>query len=94
MKDTVYYSDKKAQKVDKLLDRSRVWAGQAPEVFDFDKYFNANARLSYDEMLHIHGSSEAAIMASMNIAMIPGDEENFKITTNIDLENFKRKIIK
>ena len=38
MKDTVYYSEDGKQ-VDKLLDRSKIYAGQAPEVFDFAKYY-------------------------------------------------------
>jgi 2-C-methyl-D-erythritol 4-phosphate cytidylyltransferase len=29
-------------------------------------------------------------MAGMNIAMIPGDEMNFKITTKQDLERFEQ----
>lgn len=31
-------------------------------------------------------------MAGMDIAMIPGDEGNFKITTMADLERFREKV--
>ena len=31
-------------------------------------------------------------MAGMDIAMIPGDEHNFKITTIADLERFREQI--
>ena len=39
--------------------------------------------------MEINGSTEPAIMAGMDIAMIPGDENNFKITTKADLEQFQ-----
>ena len=45
-----------------------------------------------DAILRINGSTEPAIMDGMDIAMIPGDEGNFKITTREDLERFRRII--
>ena len=32
-------------------------------------------------------------MAGMDISMIPGDEENYKITTMVDLERFRERIV-
>lgn len=87
MKDTVYLSSD-GERVTALLNRSEIFAGQAPELFRFDKYYEANKRLLPHEILRINGSTEPAIMAGMNIAMIPGDENNFKITTQADLERF------
>lgn len=91
MKDTVYYS-RDGQTVGELLDRSTIYAGQAPEVFVLGRYYEANQRLLPDDILQINGSTEPAILAGMDIAMIPGDEENFKITTKADLEQFNRII--
>jgi len=88
MKDTVYFSESGA-KVDSLLQRSNIYAGQAPEVFVLGKYYQANVELRMDDMLKINGSTEPAILAGMDIAMIPGDEQNYKITTKIDLERFE-----
>lgn len=88
MKDTVYYSQD-GRKVGKLLDRQTIYAGQAPEVFVLGKYYEANRRLLPDGILTINGSTEPAIMAGMDIAMIPGDERNFKITTKEDLGRFQ-----
>lgn len=88
MKDTVYFS-KSGEKVDSLLQRSSIYAGQAPEVFALGKYYQANVGLGMDDMLKINGSTEPAILAGMNIAMIPGDEQNYKITTKMDLERFE-----
>ena len=84
MKDTVYYSDD-GKCVSSLLDRSKVWGGQAPELFVYAKYLEANISLSMDEILQISGSTEPAVKAGMKIAFIDGDEHNFKVTTQRDL---------
>lgn len=91
MKDTVYFSEA-GERVDKLLNRSNIYAGQAPEVFVLGKYYEANVRLLPEEILKINGSTEPAILAGMDIAMIPGDEKNFKITTRTDLERFEEAL--
>lgn len=91
MKDTVYYSEDGAA-VTSLLERSRIFAGQAPELFVLGKYYEANQALFPEQILRINGSTEPAVMAGMDIAMIPGDEGNFKITTKADLERFEEII--
>lgn len=88
MKDTVYQS-KDGKTITSLLDRSSIFAGQAPEVFLLGKYYEANRRLLPEKILEIKGSTEPAVMAGMDIALIPGDENNFKITTKEDLERFR-----
>lgn len=87
MKDTVYLS-KDGKAVSELLNRSEIYAGQAPELFLLGKYYEANKRLLPEKIREINGSTEPAVMAGMDIAMIPGDEGNFKITTRADLERF------
>ena len=91
MKDTVYLSED-GKVVSALLNRSQVFAGQAPEFFVLGKYFEANKALLPDKILSINGSTEPAILAGLDVAMIPGDEGNFKITTKADLERFERII--
>lgn len=96
MKDTVYYSSN-GNNIEKLLDRKCLFAGQSPEVFKFGKYYEANLKLLPDEILKINGSTEAAILNGMDIAMIVSDENNFKITTKADLirfEEIKNKLVK
>lgn len=88
MKDTVYLGD--GRKITSLLDRSQVYAGQAPEAFLLGKYYEANKLLMPERIDRINGSTEPAVMAGLDIAMIPGDEGNFKITTQADLERYKR----
>ena len=91
MKDTVYCSED-GQRITSLLERKCVYAGQAPESFKFAKYYEANKRLLPDEIYRINGSTEPAILAGLDIAMIAGDENNFKITTKQDLVRFERII--
>lgn len=87
MKDTVYISED-GKGITGLLDRSRVYAGQAPELFRLQPYYIANLKLLPSEIYKINGASEPAVMAGMNIAVIPGDEKNAKVTSAGDLKKF------
>ncbi len=89
MKDTVYQSID-GNNIDALVKRNEIYAGQAPEVFRLGLYYKANKALFPDKILEINGSTEPAILAGMDIVMIPGNEGNFKITTTEDLERFRR----
>lgn len=91
MKDTVYLSED-GRNVNSLLRREQIFAGQAPEAFRFGKYIRANRALLPDRILQINGSTEPAILAGMNIGMIVGEEENYKITTVEDFKHFCRKV--
>ena len=90
MKDTIYKSED-GRRIDALLDRDQLFAGQAPETFRIGAYYPANRRLRFDQMLSINGAAEPAFMAGLDIVMIAGDEDNFKITTKKDLERFEQK---
>ncbi len=87
MKDTVYISED-GENISGLIDRSTVFAGQAPELFCLKPYYEANVRLLPDDILKINGASEPAVMAGMKISMIPGDERNVKVTSAEDLEKY------
>lgn len=89
MKDTVYASADK-HTISSLLDRGSIFAGQAPELFQIGRYYRAVTRLMPERILGINGSAEPAVMAGLDIVMIPGDEANFKITTREDLVSFRR----
>lgn len=89
MTDTVYYSAD-GKKVDSLLERDKILAGQAPEAFVYGAYLLANERLAKEEMLCINGSTEPALKAGMQIALVEGEEGNFKITTARDLKRFEK----
>lgn len=89
MKDTVYASED-GKVITSLLDRHQIFAGQSPEVFELNKYIKANEALMPDKILTINGSTEPAVLYGMDVAMIPGDEANFKITTREDIERFEK----
>ena len=91
MKDTVYLGGESAC-VQQLLPRDRLFAGQAPELFLFEPYYDAVRALLPDRIRDIRGSAEPAVIAGMDIVMIPGDEGNFKITTGPDLQRFRMKV--
>lgn len=91
MKDTVYASTD-GKKITSLLNRSEIYAGQAPEVFRLGSYYEANCRLLPEQIWQINGSAEPAVLAGQDVVMIPGDERNFKITTKEDLERFQKII--
>ena len=90
MKDTVYESAD-GQVITRLLERQHVYAGQAPEAFRYGKYLEAYRRLSLAQIASLHGSTEPAIIAGMDIAMLPGDENNYKITTPMDLKRYQQE---
>ncbi len=90
MKDTVYMSED-GKGISGLLDRSKIFAGQAPELFRLKTYYEANMALMPDKIQSINGASEPAIMAGMDIVMIPGDEHNYKVTTDADMEKFRNE---
>ena len=63
-----------------------IFAGQAPELFVFDKYFEANRALTNETLAAIRGSSEPALLYGMDVVTVAGDEKNKKITTKTDIE--------
>ncbi|MCR5098774.1 MAG: 2-C-methyl-D-erythritol 4-phosphate cytidylyltransferase [Lachnospiraceae bacterium] len=92
MKDTIYES-KDGKVISGLLDRNTLFAGQAPEAYVLDKYLKANEALLPKDILTISGACEPAVRYGMDIALLPGDEKNVKITTPEDLETFEKTVI-
>lgn len=90
VKDTTYYCCE--GKIESLLDRDKLMAGQSPEAFLFGKYYEAIEALFPDKIFCVNGSSEPAVMAGMKIVCVPGEESNFKITTAADMERFRQII--
>lgn len=88
VKDTTYLS-RDGKTIDSLLERKTLWNGQAPEAFKFGSYYGANMVLSEEELKTITGSTEVSYRAGLKCVLIPGDTNNFKITTKEDLSNFE-----
>lgn len=89
VKDTIYQS-LDGKHVNSLLDRSTLYAGQAPEAFRFRPYLKAHLDSTSEEISKINGSSELALLKGLKVDMIKGDENNFKVTTPEDLDRFKQ----
>ncbi|MCM1568372.1 MAG: 2-C-methyl-D-erythritol 4-phosphate cytidylyltransferase [Roseburia sp.] len=92
MKDTVYQGE--GGRITSLLERQKLYAGQAPEAFVLGSYVRANQMLFPQDILGVNGSTEPAIMAGLDIALVDGDESNFKITTREDLLRFRQMMEK
>ncbi len=88
VKDTVYQS-KDGKSIYKLLKRSELFAGQAPESFKFREYLDIHNSVTDEEIASTAGSSEIAYRHGMKIRLVEGSERNFKITTIEDLETFE-----
>lgn len=88
VKDTIYQSSD-GKNIDNLLKRSELFAGQAPESFDFRKYLDIHNSVTDDEIANTAGSSEIAYRHGMKVRLVEGSERNFKITTIEDLETFE-----
>ena len=88
VKDTVYQS-KDGRSIDKLLKRSEIFAGQAPESFKFREYLDIHNSVTDEEIASTAGSSEIAYRHGMKVRLVEGSERNFKITTIEDLETFE-----
>lgn len=84
-----YYLSEDGRTISNLIDRSRLFAGQAPEAFLLKKYYEVNNECSCAELAKVRGTSEIAFKSGLEIALIEGDELNFKLTTPADLERFR-----
>lgn len=83
-KDTFYLLDDTGR-ASKLLPRSQLAAGQAPEVFRFAPYYRACREASREELLTVSGTTEMALRHGLKVTTVAGDERNLKITTPNDL---------
>ena len=72
-----------------ILPRQELFSGQSPECIVYGKFIEAHSHFSYEELLSIRGCSELAFRAGLSVKLIPGTEENFKITTIEDLHSFE-----
>lgn len=88
IKETVYFSED-GRVIDSLMDRSKIWSGQAPEAFRFGKYFRAHLDIPEDLLPRFNGGTELAFHAGLSCCLIEGDPFNFKITTQEDLTHFR-----
>ena len=87
IKDTIYCCED-GNAVAGLLERDKIFAGQTPEGFHYQKYYRYLENLSDEMISRIHGTSELSFMAGMSIGVFTGDENNYKITTKEDIQRY------
>ena len=69
-----------------ILPRSELFSGQSPECMRYGPFVRAHAQFPDGEIASIRGCSELAFRAGLRVSLIPGTEQNFKITTVEDLQ--------
>lgn len=90
--DTMYRSAD-GKTLNGCIPREQIYAGQAPEAFRFGPYLKANEALLPDRIRKINGSTEPALMAGLDMAILPGEPNNFKVTIAEDMDRVRRIIM-
>lgn len=80
------YTSRDGQWVDGLLDRSTLYAGQAPEAFDYWAYTELYEETPVEILSSMSGSCQLPYSRNWKVKMIPGDPKNIKITYAADLK--------
>lgn len=81
------YTSQDGQWVDGLLDRSTLYAGQAPEAFRYQAYLRLYEETPPEELDRMSGSCQLPYSRGWKVMMIPGEKKNIKITYPPDLES-------
>lgn len=90
--DTTYIS-RDGQWVDGLLDRSTLFAGQAPEAFDYWAYTKLYEETPAEILSSMSGSCQLPYSKNWKVKMIPGEPGNLKITYAADLKACEKKLM-
>lgn len=93
VKDTMYLSKDKKQ-ISGLLNRDEIFSGQAPEAFDLNKYYEIHQNMTDEEIGAVRGTAEIGYKKGLKVSIIDGDENNYKITTEVDLQKFREQIVR
>lgn len=72
-----------------ILPRTELFSGQSPECFRFRPFVEAHKQFSEVQIAQIRGCAELAYKAGLSVKLIPGTEQNFKLTTIEDLKAFE-----
>lgn len=84
------YTSRDGQWVDGLLDRSTLFAGQAPEAFRFWPYLALYRDTPMEKLCSMSGSCQLPCSRGWKVKMIPGELSNIKITYAGDVTTCER----
>ena len=90
--DTTYTSGD-GQWVDGLLNRSTLFAGQAPEVFRFWPYLELYRDTSPETLCAMSGSCQLPYSQGWKVKIIPGEQKNIKVTYAGDLKTCEKLLL-
>ncbi|MBL4601770.1 MAG: bifunctional 2-C-methyl-D-erythritol 4-phosphate cytidylyltransferase/2-C-methyl-D-erythritol 2,4-cyclodiphosphate synthase [Emcibacteraceae bacterium] len=79
--DTIKYMT--GDKIDSTIDRNYLFRAQTPQAFRYKAIFMAHRRFENNELTD---DSAIAEKSGLKVRVIPGSEDNFKITTESDLK--------
>ena len=84
------YTSRDGQWVSGLLDRSTLFAGQAPEAFRYRPYLSLYRDTPDHVLSSMSGSCQLPYREGWKVKMIPGEPENIKVTYSKDLRTCER----
>lgn len=74
------------------VDRTGLWSAQTPQGFTFDDIFLAHSHALEDGRMDFTDDTAVAEWAGLEVVLSEGNPDNFKITTQGDLERAERRI--
>ena len=87
------YTSRDGQWVDGLLDRSTLFAGQAPEGFRFWPYLELYRDTPVETLCAMSGSCQLPYSQGWRVKIIPGEQGNLKITYAGDLNICEKRLL-
>ena len=88
VKDATYQS-RDGVTLSTILPRTELFSGQSPECFRYGRFLAAHKLFNEETIAQIRGCSELAYQAGLTVKLIPGTEQNFKLTTIEDFKAFE-----
>ena len=87
--DNIYRTKEKGWTIEITpMDREGIVIEQTPAIFRLKKYYKANMALMPDKLCRVKGLAEPALKAGLEVVTVEGDDRNFKVTTEADLERY------
>jgi 2-C-methyl-D-erythritol 4-phosphate cytidylyltransferase/2-C-methyl-D-erythritol 2,4-cyclodiphosphate synthase len=74
------------------VDRAGLWAAQTPQGFKFDAILAAHRKAAADGETGFTDDAAVAQWAGLDVAVVPGDDVNRKVTTPADLAEARRML--
>lgn len=73
------------------VPRDGLWRAQTPQCFRFRSILDAHRAAAGSDLTD---DAAVAAMAGIDVALVPGDEDNFKITSAQDIERAERMLMR